>query len=48
MDDRGGLENRCGFWVTVGSNPTPSASEIGLSTYESPFFFDYRRRNAQR
>ena len=26
VDDRGGLENRCGLWVTVGSNPTPSAS----------------------
>ncbi len=24
----GGLENRCGFRVTVGSNPTPSASNV--------------------
>ena len=25
MDERGGLESRCGLRVTVGSNPTPSA-----------------------
>ena len=25
VDDRGGLENRCGFRPTVGSNPTLSA-----------------------
>ncbi len=25
MDDWGGLENRCGLWATVGSNPTLSA-----------------------
>ena len=26
MDERGGLENRCGLRATVGSNPTLSAS----------------------
>ncbi len=25
VDDWGGLENRCGLWATVGSNPTLSA-----------------------
>jgi hypothetical protein len=25
VDERGGLESRCGLRVTVGSNPTPSA-----------------------
>ncbi len=32
-DEWGGLESRCGLRVTVGSNPTPSAtslSEYGL------------------
>ncbi len=28
-DEWGGLESRCGLRVTVGSNPTPSASRIG-------------------
>ncbi len=28
MVERGGLENRCGCKVTVGSNPTLSASPI--------------------
>ena len=27
MDDRGALEKRCGFAVTVGSNPTLSAAQ---------------------
>ena len=27
VDDWGGLENRCGLWATVGSNPTLSASK---------------------
>ena len=38
MDDRGGLENRCGPWVTVGSNPTPSANAQGLSRSGVPVF----------
>ena len=25
VDEWGGLENRCGLWATVGSNPTLSA-----------------------
>ena len=29
MADWGGLENRCGLWTTVGSNPTLSACEKG-------------------
>ncbi len=31
MADRGGLENRCGFRVTVGSNPTLSAVSLSIS-----------------
>ena len=27
VDERGGLENRCGLAATVGSNPTPSAEK---------------------
>jgi hypothetical protein len=38
VDDRGGLENRCGPWVTVGSNPTPSANAQGLSRLGVPVF----------
>ena len=30
VDDWGGLENRCGFRVTVGSNPTLSAKPPNL------------------
>ncbi len=33
MDDWGGLENRCSFRATVGSNPTPSAA----SEKQQPF-----------
>jgi hypothetical protein len=33
--DRGGLENRCGACVTVGSNPTPSAFLLSLAAFLS-------------
>ena len=42
MVDRGGLENRCGFAPTVGSNPTLSATysrEIVLPIWRRPDFF---------
>ena len=35
MDERGGLESRCGLRVTVGSNPTPSAASRHKS--DAPF-----------
>ena len=35
MADRGGLENRCGTCVTVGSNPTLSAMFIKIFGFES-------------
>ena len=44
MDESDGLENRCGGNVTVGSNPTLSASfghEKGSQIYSlSAFFFN--------
>jgi hypothetical protein len=38
VDDRDGLENRCGGNSTVGSNPTPSAkiASIAHSTRDTP------------
>ncbi len=36
MVERGGLENRCALARTVGSNPTPSATEpkgTGIETF---------------
>ena len=31
MVEWGGLENRCGLWATVGSNPTLSAESLSES-----------------
>ena len=39
MDESDGLENRCGGNVTVGSNPTPSAS---FRHEEGPHIFRLR------
>ncbi len=41
MDERGGLENRCGLAATVGSNPTPSA-EKALALREGFLLSAYR------
>jgi hypothetical protein len=37
--DRGGLENRCTFTGTVGSNPTLSASKLGFALERSPNWY---------
>ena len=40
MDDWGGLENRCGLWATVGSNPTLSARLSPVSDIPDPLRSD--------
>ncbi len=42
MDDWGGLENRCGLWATVGSNPTLSARLSQISEVSNPLSPDKR------
>ena len=42
MDDWGGLENRCGLWATVGSNPTLSARLSPVSDIPDPLSPDER------
>ena len=37
MVERGGLENRCACKRTVGSNPTPTATQAGLK--KSQWFY---------
>ena len=37
MVERGGLENRCARKRTVGSNPTPTATQAGLK--KSQWFY---------
>ena len=37
MVERGGLENRCARKHTVGSNPTPTATQAGLK--KSQWFY---------
>ena len=41
VDDRGGLENRCSLWATVGSNPTLSASMINEEALKIEGFLVY-------
>ena len=47
MADRGGLENRCGACVTVGSNPTPSA-RLGLDRVSYALFDGPTQQGARR